>query len=102
MSTETQDLARGKRIEANCKKIWGANKDFDFDVESDDYEFYFCYVREDFGDMFGRLLAATFSYRGLEGAWNELDRMLRHMARHVEQGESTTKNIGRLAMSKKT
>lgn len=81
---------RAQRIKANCKRIWGATKDFEFDLDTD-YEHYSCMVREDHGDSFGSHLAMTHECNGPDGAWNELDRMLALWAGQVESGRPMTK-----------
>lgn len=80
---ETQGQLQGKRIEANCKTIWGSHKDFDFDMETDDWEHYCCVVKEDRGLSFGPPLTMTSLCHGSERAWNELDRMLCLWAKQV-------------------
>jgi hypothetical protein len=45
MSTQAQGPTQYQRIEANCKKIWGAEKDFEIDIETDDWEYYSGMVR---------------------------------------------------------
>jgi hypothetical protein len=78
---------------ANCKKIWGADKDFDLNI---DYEEGFdkdcaCSVREDHGLSFGPWLTMTNWCSGPDAAWNELDRMLGLWARQVESGRPMTR-----------
>lgn len=76
MSTSTAKQMQYQRIEAYCKTIWGANKTFDITIESDDYYYYACYVREDQGLDFGPFLTATTTCKGQNAAWHELERML--------------------------
>jgi hypothetical protein len=82
---------QGERIQANCKKIWGAEKDFELDIETDDYEYYSCLVREDRGDSFGPPLTMTSLCYGEDRAWDELDRMLSLWARQADGEEMTRK-----------
>jgi len=91
MSAQTQERTRYQRIEANCQKIWGADKEFDIDIETDDYEYYQCFVRQDHGLSFGPTLVITSVRGGPDRAWNELDRMLRLWARQVESGRPMTR-----------
>jgi hypothetical protein len=37
MSAQTQGRTRHQRIEAKCKKIWGADKEIDINIETDEY-----------------------------------------------------------------
>lgn len=91
MSAQPQEPTRFQRIEANCKKIWGVDKVFDFDIETDDYEHYHYIVKEDRGLSFGPALTMTSSCNGPDGAEEELDRMLRIWARQVESGRPMTR-----------
>jgi hypothetical protein len=50
--------AQGKRIQANCKIIWG-DSDYEFDVETDDWINYWGFVKKDFGFFFGPPLTMT-------------------------------------------
>jgi hypothetical protein len=84
MSSAARPIERGCRIDANCKKVWGANKEFDLSIETDDYEHYACYVKEDVGDSFSGVLVMTALHYGEERAWQELDKMLAAMARKVD------------------
>lgn len=84
--------ARGQRIEANCKIIWGDDSEYDFDVETDDNVDYACHVKKDFGDSFGPPLTMTSLCSSSEGAWAELDRMLALWATQVTRGTPMTKN----------
>jgi hypothetical protein len=84
--------ARGQRIEANCKIIWGSDSDYDLEIETDDWEFYSCHVRKDFGDSYGAPLTMTSLCPSSEAAWNELDRMLALLAKQDVHGTPTTKN----------
>lgn len=63
------------KIDANCKIIWGADTDYEIDIETDDHETWYCYVKRDLGTSFGPVLVATFS-NSSKGAWGELERML--------------------------
>jgi hypothetical protein len=91
MSAPPQGPTRYQRIEANCKKIWGADKEFDIDIETDDYEHYACVVKEDRGLSFSSPLTMTNFCNGPDRAWEELDRMLRTWARQVESGRPMTR-----------
>ncbi|CAO2650138.1 Nn.00g014300.m01.CDS01 [Neocucurbitaria sp. VM-36] len=82
---------QGQRIEANCKKIWGADKTYDLTIETDDYEHYMCHVKVDYGTSYGPPLTMTSLCNGPDRAWNELDRMLRLWARQVESGRPMTR-----------
>lgn len=74
---------RYERVLASCKKIWGADKAFDFDLETDDYEYYIAVVKEDCGTSFGPPLMLASSTNGPERAWDALDARLSSMARQV-------------------
>ncbi|KAF2471452.1 uncharacterized protein BDR25DRAFT_368293 [Lindgomyces ingoldianus] len=91
MSTQNEEQTRYERIKENCKKIWGADKEFEFDIETDDYEHYQCIVREDYGLRFGSPLVIASARNGPNKAWDELDRMLRLWARQVESGRPMTR-----------
>ena len=82
---------RNERILANCKAIWGAQYDYDFDLETDDYVLYWCTVKRDYGLSIGPALTITAACHGEEGAWNELDRMLGIWARVTERGTPMTR-----------
>jgi hypothetical protein len=84
--------AQGQRIEANCKIIWGNNCEYDFDIETDDYINYICYVKKDFGYSFGPPLTLTSLCHSSEAAWGELDRMLELWAKQVKRGTPMTKD----------
>jgi hypothetical protein len=94
MSTTKPAESRGERIQANCKIIWGADKDFDLNNETDDYEYYQAHVQEDRGDSFGIPLVMTMFMQRGRSRRNELDRMLAHMARSVQSEQTTTKKNG--------
>lgn len=66
---------RSKRIEANCKNIWG-DGDYDIDVETDDWTTYYGYIKRDFGLSYGPLLLMTAGCRSPDHVFAELDRML--------------------------
>lgn len=91
MSTQqvNNESLQAERILANCKKIWGADKEFDIDIDCDKGPWGDCqaYVREDRGLSFGPMLTMTNVCEGSKRAWNELDRMLRLWARQVESGK---------------
>ena len=65
---------QGERIQANCRIIWGEG-DYDLDIYADDYEYYSCWVKRDFGLSFGPPLTGTGLCSSPEKAWNEFDRM---------------------------
>jgi len=71
--------------------LWGDHCDYDVDFETDDYEHYSGVVKEDFGTSFGNIRLATSSVRGMDGAWNELDRMLCLLVEQKESGLPMTK-----------
>jgi hypothetical protein len=52
--------AQGKRIQANCKIIWG-DAHYEIEIETDDWTSYLGYVKKDLGFSFGPLLAMTAS-----------------------------------------
>lgn len=83
--------ARGQRIEASCKTIWGDAYDYDLDIETDDYITYICFVKKDFGDSLGPPLIMTNVCNSDNAAWAELDRMLELWARVVRRGTPMTK-----------
>lgn len=84
--------ARGQRIEANCKTIWGSDSEYDLELETDDYITYICFVRKDFGDHFGPPLTMTDVCPSDETAWAELDRMLELWAKQVKRGTPMTRD----------
>ncbi|KAF2253354.1 hypothetical protein BU26DRAFT_515722 [Trematosphaeria pertusa] len=84
--------ARGQRIEANCKIIWGADCEYDLDNETDDYVHYMAHVKKDFGVSFGPPLAMTGLCGSSEAALAELDRMLELWAKQVKRGTPMTKD----------
>ncbi|WPH02474.1 Hypothetical protein R9X50_00533800 [Acrodontium crateriforme] len=79
-----------KRLEGYCKTIWGEGDDYEFDVETDDYEYYQIFVGR---EQDGRLcpLTATSVCCGEESAWRDLERMLQVWATQVETGKPMTK-----------
>jgi len=81
---------QGERIQANCRIIWGEG-DYDLDIYADDYEYYSCWVKRDFGLSFGPPLTGTGLCSSPEKAWNEFDRMLREWAQSVKNGKPMTK-----------
>ena len=81
-----------KRIEANCKIIWGNECEYDLDIETDDYVNYTCHVKRDFGTSFGPPLTITSVCRSSEAAWAELDRMLKLWAKQVKRGTPMTRD----------
>jgi len=83
--------ARGQRIQANCKIIWG-NYEYDLEIETDDYVDYMCHVKKDFGDSFGSPLTMTSLCPSEEAAWVELDRMLELWAKQVKRRTPMTKD----------
>lgn len=80
---KTEGELCGQRIIASCKKIWGADKDFDLDIETDDWEHYVCYVREDLTFSLGPILAMEMG-DGPDRPWIELERKLGLCARDAE------------------
>ncbi|KAH7401418.1 hypothetical protein BKA66DRAFT_565058 [Pyrenochaeta sp. MPI-SDFR-AT-0127] len=73
------------RIKANCKIIWGADMDFDIEIETDDHYYFQTFVREDRGLEFGPILTMSPLYHGSETAWRELDIMLSGSAENVKR-----------------
>ena len=67
---------QGQRIEANCKIVWGSYCDYDLEVDTDEYEHYWGWVRRDFGDSMGPLLLGTGPWRSEDATWDALDKML--------------------------
>jgi len=88
---DAQGRTQYERLHANCKKIWGANKEFDFEVEADHYIYYQAHVKEDWGSSFSGALTMTGVCNSRDAAWNELDRMLDLWARQVESGQPMTR-----------
>ncbi|KAI8938683.1 hypothetical protein NX059_004550 [Plenodomus lindquistii] len=84
--------ARGQRLKANCKIIWGDDCEYDLDLETDDYIDYACIVKKDFGLSLGPPLTMTCLCPSEEAAWAELDRMLGLWAQQVQRGTPMTKN----------
>jgi hypothetical protein len=82
---------QGKRIQANCKIIWG-DDDYNIDIETDDWTSYLGYVKKDFGFSFGPLLAMTGFCSSREETWDELDRMLGVWAGQVRSGKPMIKD----------
>jgi hypothetical protein len=83
---------RGKRIERNCKIIWGAHCAYDFDVETDDWVKYVCILKKDFGSSIGSPLTMTGLCPSEEAAWDELDRMLKLWADSVVRATPMSKH----------
>ncbi|KAK4111473.1 hypothetical protein N656DRAFT_780764 [Canariomyces notabilis] len=80
--------ARAERIEANCKIIWGDDKEYDIFHETDDYVYYICYVRtiiqkNRFPDP-GPVLVQSPMCPSEAEAWTELDKMLAIGAKNVK------------------
>ncbi|RFU32614.1 hypothetical protein B7463_g3747, partial [Scytalidium lignicola] len=82
--------AQGKTIEANCRVIWG-DGDYELDIETDDWDTWYCFVRKDFGLHFGPPLTMTGMCNSQKQAWSELERMLDVWARQVQSGQPMTK-----------
>jgi hypothetical protein len=78
--------AQAERIQANLKTIYCAHRKFDTWAETDDWEYYLCYLREDLGDRFGNILLTTTSDNGPDGAWKELGGILERKAQATKQG----------------
>ena len=79
-------------MEANCEAIWGDDFEYDLDIETDDYLYYTCHVKKDFGTSFGPPLTMTSLCPSPEAAWAELDRMLSLWAAQVRRGTPMTKH----------
>ncbi|KAF2690123.1 hypothetical protein K458DRAFT_412948 [Lentithecium fluviatile CBS 122367] len=88
---QSQGEQQASRLLSNSKIIWGAEKDYDFEIETDDYLYYQCMVREDRGYEYGLPLLMTILCYGEEAAWNELDRMLRVWAGQVKSGREMSR-----------
>jgi len=88
---DAQGRTQSERLHANCKKIWGADKEFDFEVENDQFIYYQAHVKEDQGLSFSGALTMTGVCNSRDAAWNELDRMLDLLARQVESGRPMTR-----------
>ena len=73
-----------------CKIIWG-DTDYDFDIDTDDWEKYQCSVKKDFGSHYGPTLTMTGLCDSEEQAWRELERMLDALAKLVLSGQPMTK-----------
>jgi len=84
--------ARGQRIKANCKIIWGNDCEYDLEIDTDDYLNYMCHVKRDLGDSYGPPLTMTSLCYSSEAAWAELDRMLELWAKQVKRGTPMTKD----------
>jgi hypothetical protein len=73
-----------------CKIIWGPGDLYEFEVQTDDWEFYYWTV-EKTEDGRSRPLSMTPHCRGKEAAWKELARMLRIWAIQAATGKPLTK-----------
>jgi hypothetical protein len=82
---------QGRRIEQNCKIIWGNDCEYDLSIETDDYVNYICYVKKDFGSSFGPPLTMTSVCPSDEAAWAELDKKLKLWANQVARRTPMTK-----------
>lgn len=74
--------ARGERIIANCKIIWG-DCDYDLGLETDDYDYYLAFVRKDYGFKFGDILCMVAATGGPDNVCAQLDQKLSEVARRV-------------------
>ncbi|KAI0134044.1 hypothetical protein BJ170DRAFT_608355 [Xylariales sp. AK1849] len=81
-ATVAMASVRGKRIQANCRLIWGEG-DYDIDVETDDLLHYIAFVKKDFGTSLGPPLTASGLCNSSDQACRELDRMLGVWAEQV-------------------
>ncbi|KAI9644202.1 hypothetical protein NHQ30_007556 [Ciborinia camelliae] len=79
-----------ERIEANCKIIWG-DHDYAFDVD-DENDGWYCTIRRDYGDGFGKSLVVTGLFNTEKKAWIDLDRMLRKRAKQIQSGKPMAKD----------
>ena len=68
-------------MQTNCQKIWGSETSHDINIETEDFEYYICYVTKDYGDHFRDPLVLATSSKSPDAAWEELDRMLAFGAR---------------------
>lgn len=84
----TMSNNRGDRLQAYSKIIWG-DGDYYFDQETDDFEYYICWVRRGF--ISGKPLTGTVVCHGPDAAWRELERMLRLLTTCILSGQPITK-----------
>ena len=78
MSTRPEDLPI-QRWEADCKLIWGADCDYDLEIEDDYMGFRgsaCAFVRKDYGTELGPPLLMTLMSKDGDSAVRELERML--------------------------
>jgi hypothetical protein len=85
----SEDAPRGKRIQGLCKIVWG-ECDYELDVETDDWEEYWCIVRKDLRLSYGPPLTTTALCNSEDEAWNELQRMLGLWATQVQSRQPMT------------
>jgi hypothetical protein len=84
VDNEAKGKARGERIEAYCKTIWG-NDDYDLEIDNEE-NLYYAWVRKDHGTHYGPLLTDSCLSRpchSADSACIELERMLAQMCKHV-------------------
>ncbi|KAF1985736.1 hypothetical protein K402DRAFT_394348 [Aulographum hederae CBS 113979] len=55
---------RAQRINENCDIIWGADSDYIIDAETDDYEWYLCFVKKVVGGYPGDILMMSLRAGG--------------------------------------
>ena len=82
--------AQGQRIQANCRIIWG-DRDYDPDIETDDWLNWSCIVKQELPLGPGPPLTMAGLCPSQELAWQELDRMLHVWAKQVQSGQPMTK-----------
>lgn len=73
-----------QRIQAYCKIIWGADRDFDIEEEEVGDGTYFIFVREDRGTSYGNTLITVGCIRGHARVWNGLEKQLAELAKAKE------------------
>ncbi|KAL9617933.1 MAG: hypothetical protein Q9160_007299 [Pyrenula sp. 1 TL-2023] len=84
--------AQGQRIRAYCEAIWGkGDYMYDIDVETDDWEIYQGFVKQDFRLEYGPILTGTRLCKLVDHVYSELERMLSAWARQVQSGRPMTK-----------
>lgn len=73
-----------QRIQAHCKIIWGADRDFDITEEEVDDGSYLIFVREDRGTSLGNRLTSLGIIKGHSRAWNNLEQHVAELAKAKE------------------
>lgn len=83
-------VTRSERIQANCKIVWGKG-DYYFNIETEDYNFFWAVVTKEGDSEPGPALTITGLCYSPEHVLAELDRMLFAWARQVQSGQPMTK-----------